>query len=219
MEGKPGLRRAADVIFLTVPYLSSLNYLQPILRNVPCGTTYLNMAVFISHSRQNGGAALKLCDRLSQSGLSVWLDTRELDTGVDWNVGVAEAIRSADGFIIVIGPSPTPDASQQFEWQEMTELECYLDPLMPLIPVVIGDAEIPGFLRARQAITVDPSSIDFDALADRIAQSLGKPGETVDHEKLERGRAARQKALETLEKYSIDLEKDDVKRAGLRGLK
>ncbi len=176
------------------------------------------MTVFISHSRQNGGAALKLGDRLSQAGLNVWLDIRELDTGTEWNARVSDAIRSADGFVILIGPAPTPDPSQRFEWQQMTEEEFYLDASKPLIPVVIGDAEMPGFLRARQAVNVDPSSIDFDALADKIAQALGKPGETVDQEKLERGRAARQKALESLKEYSIDLEKDDVKRAGLRGL-
>jgi hypothetical protein len=34
------------------------------------------MNVFISHSRQNGGAALKLYERLSQRGLQAWLDTR-----------------------------------------------------------------------------------------------------------------------------------------------
>lgn len=176
------------------------------------------MAVFISHSRQNGGAALRLCDRLGQAGLSVWLDTREIDTGADWKARVAEAIRSADGFVILIGPAPTPDGSQRFEWQQMTEQEFYLDPLKPLIPIVIGDAEIPGFLRARQAITVDASSIDFEALAHKIAQFLDRPGETVDHEKLERGRAARQKALENLKQYSVDLAKDEVKRAGLKGL-
>lgn len=177
------------------------------------------MNAFMSHSRQNAGAALKLCDRLSQAGVSVWLDTRELDAGADWNARVADAIRSADGFVILVGPAQEPDRSQRFEWQQMTEQEFYLDPLKPMIPIVIGDAEISGFLRTRRAITAEASSIDFDALAGKIAETLGKPGETVDPEKLERGRAAQQKALESLKEYSLDLEKDDVKRAGLRGLK
>jgi len=142
------------------------------------------MNVFMSHSRQNAGAALKLCDRLShgQAGVSVWLDTRELDAGADWNARVADAIRSADGFVILVGPAQAPDPSQRFEWQQMTELELYLDPLKPIVPIVIGAAEIPGFLRTRRAITVEASAIDFDALAGKIAQALGKPGETVDHE-------------------------------------
>lgn len=88
-----------------------------------------------------------------------------------------------------------------------------------MIPVVIGSTEIPGYLRARNAITVNPSSIDFDSLAERIAEALGKPGATIDPVQLERGRAARQQALESLKEYSLELELEDVKRAGLRGLK
>ena len=177
------------------------------------------MSIFISHSRQNGGAALKLCDKLSEANVKVWLDVRELDSGANWNAQVAEAIRTATGFVILIGPAPTPDGSQRFEWQQITEEEFYLDPNKPLIPIVIGSAEMPGFLSARQIITVDPSSIDFDALSQQVLAALGKPDATVDHEKIKRGRAARDKALEVLKEYSIDMEKDDAKRAGLRGLK
>jgi TIR domain len=176
------------------------------------------MKLFISHSRQNAGAALKLCDRLSQGGLHVWLDTRELDFGADWHAQVAAAIGSADGFVILVGPAVEPDEWQRFEWLQITEHEYYLDPAKPLLPVVIGAAEVPGFLRTRQALAVDALAIDFDALANTIAQVLSKPGGTVDPEKLERGRAARQRALDNLKAYSLDLENDDLKRAGLRAL-
>ena len=176
------------------------------------------MKVFISHSRQNGSAALKLCDRLGPRGIGTWLDLRELDSGADWRPRVAQAIHDADGFAFLIGPGSTPDQFQRFEWQHITEGEYYLDPDTPLVPVLIGDAELPGFLRTRRALQVDPSSIDFDALADQVAKALSTPGETVDQEKLERGREARKQALESLKVYSQDLEQEDVKRAGLRGL-
>jgi hypothetical protein len=141
---------------------------------------------------------------------------------------VADAIRSASAFVFVIGPPSAvnwrategaPDHSQRFEWQQITEQEYYLDPDKPLIPIVIGSAELPGFLRARQAINVDASPIDFDALADKVVEALSRPSETIDHEKLERGREARKKALDSLKEYSLDLEKEDVKQSGLRGLK
>lgn len=175
------------------------------------------MTVFISHSRQNAGAALRLGEKLRQSGLEVWLDLLALESGVEWAAQVAEAIRSADGFVVLVGPEP--DTSQRFEWQQLTELEYYLDPDKPIIPVVIGSAEIPGFLRTRQAVNVDPSAIDFDALSKRIVQAVGEPSGTIDEEQIERGRAARQRALDSLKEYSLDLEKSDVKQAGLRGLK
>jgi hypothetical protein len=177
------------------------------------------MKIFVSHSRQNGSAALKLCERLGTRGIGTWLDLRELDSGADWNPRVAEAIHHADGFLLLIGPGSAPDQYQRVEWRQITEGEYYLDPDKPLVPVLIGDTELPGFLRTRKALQIDPSSIDFDVLADRVADVLSSPGETVDREKLELGREARRQALENLKSYSQDLEQEDVKRAGLRGLK
>lgn len=177
------------------------------------------MHTFISHSRQNSPVALKLSDLLTARGEKTWLDTRDLDTGADWNSKVAEAIRSATGFIFVIGPPGPIDRWQHFEWQQVIEAEYFLDPDKPLIPIIIGKAEVPGFLRTRQSISVSETSIDFAALADRIVGSLKKPGETVDQEKMKQGREARKQAIDRLREYSADLEKEDVKQAGLRGLK
>lgn len=177
------------------------------------------MKVFVSHSRQNGSTALKLCDRLHERGIDTWLDLRELDPGTDWNAQVAKAIGEADGFAFVIGPDSTPDQFQRFEWQQVTEREYFLDPDKALVPVLIGDAELPGFLRTRRALHVNRTSIDFDELADRVAKAVTTPGETVDPEKLEKGRAAHKQALENLKVYSRELEEKDATQAGVRGLK
>jgi hypothetical protein len=177
------------------------------------------MRVFISHSRQNSGAALRICDRLTARGVHTWLDIRELESGTDWNQQVADAIASSDGFVILIGPATTPDQSQRFEWQQMADGEYYLDPQKPIIPVVMGTADVPGFLRARMSIDVAESPIDYDVLTDTIVKALATPESTVDQAKLERGRAARQNALDSLKDYSRALEEGDVKHAAIRGLK
>lgn len=176
------------------------------------------MKTFISHSRQNGSAALKLCDRLAVRGIDTWLDVRELDAGAEWNSQVADAIHQAAGFVFLIGPGATPDPSQRFEWHQVTEREYYLDPDKALVPVLIGDPELPGFLRTRHVLRVGPTSIDFDTLADQVATCLQTPGATVDPENLKRGRAAREQALASLKSYAQDLQQDDVKQAALRGL-
>ena len=177
------------------------------------------MQVFISHSRHNSSAALKLCDRLNVLGVATWLDLREIDTGMDWNAQVAQAIQSAEGFVFLIGPPGPPDQGQRFEWLQITEHEFYLDPARPLIPIVIGGAELPGFLRTRQALHLEETDIDFDVLANTVSVALLNPADTIDAEKLEQGRAARQHALENLREYSRDLEEADVKQAALRELK
>jgi hypothetical protein len=171
--------------------------------------------VFVSHSRENVGAALKLCDALNHRGVNVWLDRRG-DAAVNWSEKVAEAIKGADAFVFLIGPSRPNDPGQRYEWQQIAEGEYYLDPSKALIPIVIGDAEMPGFLKAHKSILVDSSNIDFEAIAGRIAKAIYDPADTVDQEKLKRGREARDQALRTLREYSQSLGEEDVKRASLR---
>jgi hypothetical protein len=175
------------------------------------------MAVYISHSRQNSSAALKLCEALERRQVKTWLDLRELDSGADWNEKVTQAIHNADAFVFLIGPPGPPDHVQQFDWQRVVEEEIYMDSNKPLIPVVIGAAEIPGFLSIRKVIAVDTTSMDFEAIASAIVGYIAKPGDSVDVEKLEQGRQARDQALKKFRDYSRELEEEDIKRSALRG--
>jgi TIR domain len=177
------------------------------------------MSVYISHSRRNGGAALKLYEKLEARGVKTWLDLREIEADSDWNQRVADAIRGASGFVFLIGPGPSSGQSQRYEWQVITEEEYYLDPEKPLIPILLGESEIPGFLKTRQAIRISESSIDFDALADKVAHAVKQPHETIDQENLVKGREARQRSMKDLEDYSRVQQEEDAKRAPLRSMK
>ena len=178
------------------------------------------MKVYISHSRQNGGAAFRLSEALKSHGVEPWLDSEQIESGADWHQQVADAIKSADGLVFLIGPSGPDDRGQQFEWQQVVEEEYDLDPAKALIPVEIGGvAPLPGFLRTRKAIFVPPTNIDFQALAATIASAMKDPAETIDPEMLERGQKAREESLANLRAYTEDLLKQDTKRAGWRGLK
>ena len=177
------------------------------------------MVVYISHSRQNAGIANKLFDALQSRQVKPWLDQRDLDAGADWNEQVASAIRSADAIVFLIGPPGPDDRFQNFEWQQVVDEEAYLDASKALIPIVIGGAEIPGFLRVRKSLSVSPSSMDFEALADAIVASVHTPGDTVDPEQLERGRKAREQALQNLREYTRELAEQEAKQAPLRALK
>jgi hypothetical protein len=177
------------------------------------------MPVFISHSRRNGGAALKLTEKLEARGTKTWLDLREIEADSDWNQRVTDAIRGASGFVFLIGPGQHTDQSQRLEWQVITEEEYYLDPEKPLIPILLGETELPGFLKTRHAIRINESSIDFDALADKVAHAVKQPHETIDQENLVKGREARQRAMKDLEDYSRVQQEEDAKRAPLRSMK
>jgi hypothetical protein len=180
------------------------------------------MAVYLSYARQNVGAAFKLSEALDRRQVKTWADFRELgglSSGADWSEQIKGAIQAADAFVFLIGPPGMDDRPERFEWECVVEEEYYLDPDKPMIPVVIGGADLPGFLNARKSFAADPSSLNFEAIADFIAASIQKPGDTIDPEKIERGRKARDLALRKLGEYNLQLEEEDAKRAGLRGMK
>lgn len=126
------------------------------------------------------------------------------------------AIQSAAGFIFLIGPPGPGDRWQTFEWQQVVNHEYYLDPSKPLIPVLIGDPEIPGFLKTRQALMLGDGPTSFKQVADEIVTALENPAASVNEKKLELGRQARRQALESFREYSQALAEDEIKRVGIR---
>lgn len=177
------------------------------------------MHVFISHSRVNSSWAFQLSEELRKRDVDTWLDVRDLTNGAQWDQGVISAIQSAIGFVFVIGPEGPNDRWQTFEWQQVVDHEYYLDPAKPLIPVLIGEPEMPGFLKTRQALVLGDAPGSFEEVANQIVKALENPAISVDEKKLELGREAQQQALKSLREYSRELEEDDIKRAGIRALK
>jgi hypothetical protein len=176
------------------------------------------MPVFISHSRVNSSTALRLSDELRKRNVETWLDVRDLTPEKDWELQVGSAIQNADGFVFVIGPPGPSDRWQTFEWQQIVENEYYLDPSKPLIPVLIGGPEMPGFLKTRHSLVLDDTPGSFGDVANQIERALQNPATSVDEGKLELGRQARQRAMDSLREYTQTLSEEDIKRAATRAV-
>ena len=176
------------------------------------------MHVFISHSRINSSAAFRLCDELHKRNVETWLDVRDLKAGAEWEQAVVSAIQSAAGFVFLIGPPGDGDRWQTFEWQQIVNDEYYLDPLKPLIPVLIGEPEIPGFLKTRQSLVLGDTPESCEDVADGVVKALQNPAFSVDKKKLELGIEARRRALDSFREYSQVLGEEDIKRAALRSV-
>lgn len=177
------------------------------------------MQVFISHSRVNSSAAFRLSDELRKRGTETWLDLHDLEPGADWNESVAAAIDDAAGFVFLIGPPGPLDRWQTFEWQQVVDRELYLDASKPLIPVLIGNPDLPGFLKTRQTLNWDDSPQGVSAVVNIILKSLHDPATSIDEVKLELGRKARSQALRDFREYSEALQQEQVKRAAPDALK
>jgi hypothetical protein len=174
------------------------------------------MQVFVSHSRVNSSWALRLCDELGKRNVDTWLDARDLEPGTEWEQGVESAIEGAGGFVFLIGPPGPGDRWQTYEWQQVVNHEYYLDRSKCLIPVLIGEPELPGFLKTRQSLVLGDTPASCGDVADKIVSALKNPATSFDEKKLELGIQARRQALESFREYSRVLGEEDIKRAGIR---
>ena len=87
----------------------------------------------------------------------------------------------------------------------MAEGEYYQDPNKAMIPVLIGNPELPGFLSDRRALQIDDSPVSICAAAQNIIAALDNPSSTIDEKKQRHGRAARKSFYEGVLQESMDL--------------
>jgi TIR domain len=127
-------------------------------------------------SRVNSSVAIRFCDEFRKRTVDTWLDARDLAPGVEWDQGVISAIQSAAGFVFLIGPPGPGDRWQTFEWQQVANHEYYLDRAKPLIPALIGDPDVPGFLKTRQSLVLGDTHGSCEDVADKIVSALNNPG-------------------------------------------
>lgn len=134
------------------------------------------MKVFLSYSSTDRELADRLRERLAREGFEVWSD-RELAAGESWVQGIEAAVRAADAILVLVGPQERNDEAQRFTWSAALQAS-WEDESRPLLPIVVGNAELPAFLKARQAIRLQTASDpDLDRAAAAISQVLrGLPG-------------------------------------------
>lgn len=122
--------------------------------------------VFLSHNSVDKPWVIKLKDDLLRYRVSVWLDQDEIRPGDLFAKALEEGLQSSRAVVLVV--SPEAMASGWVEEEYYRALSLAKDPQAPLqlIPVILRDAEVPGFLQSR-------NWIDFrDETA--YAQNVGK---------------------------------------------
>ena len=144
--------------------------------------------VFISfsHSPHERGLVEKLIKELHAHQISTCSTAENLAAGVNWQRDVEQAVKSADAVIILVDPKRAPDQRQQFEWRVALETQ-WEDPKKRLIPVLLGNAELPSFLSSRQALRVKAPKRDWgravEELVHVVNNELAEGGEFVSVER------------------------------------
>jgi tetratricopeptide (TPR) repeat protein len=128
------------------------------------------MKVFLSHSNAFAEQAAQLSQRLSADGVESLSAPTRIQSGQRWTSTVEGMVKDADAMVFVVQPGAERDKGLLEEWRLAID-QSWSAPEKPLIPVLVGDAQLPGFLKDRQAIQV-ASDRDWTHVGDLVAEAL-----------------------------------------------
>lgn len=111
--------------------------------------------VFISYSADAKKWAERLAGSLQKEGLATWSDFENLSPGERSYEQVQQALDQAKFYLVVVGPRNLMRDWQDREWQGALE-RTWNDPDKRIIPVLVGHAEAPAFLRNWASFRFEP---------------------------------------------------------------
>jgi hypothetical protein len=86
--------------------------------------------VFISYSRRNQAFAARLAQDLSDAGLQVWIDLREIQDDEDWRDNIRQALKTVDFLIACLSPSAIESEWVQYEIATVRERQRNIYPVI-----------------------------------------------------------------------------------------
>ncbi len=139
--------------------------------------------VFLSYSNRSRKHAEMLAEALQALGVSTWVASKEIGEGESVEEKILKAIRDARLVAFLVDQPSPADSSSWVQREYMTALEhSWSDERKVLVPVLIGDAEPPSFLRHASALRVKGQKPEWARVARMIAKMLGE-GNSVKHSK------------------------------------
>jgi len=126
--------------------------------------------IFISHSSIDKGFVRGLAVDLAAMGHQPWVDEWEILAGESIPQRVAAGIDDADFLVVVLSPAAVKSQWVENEWQAKYWVEAS-EKRVTVIPLVIGDCEVPTLLRAKKY--VDFRS-DYAEALEVLSKSIGR---------------------------------------------
>jgi hypothetical protein len=125
--------------------------------------------VFTSYSRRDTETVDTIVEKMSQAGLSVWIDRSEIKAGNTWRVQIVKAIDTCNAFVLMLSPNSAASDNVRREIDlshdsERTIFAIMLDPVRPI------PAEIRYQLAGLQFI--DVQKLGMDKAVDDLIETL-----------------------------------------------
>lgn len=106
--------------------------------------------VFISYSSVDKEWVLKLNDALVEADLKVWLDIERIDISVHSITAMEEGLKASKAIAIIVSPEAMKSGWVKEEYLNFLRISINEDQQRLIIPLILRDAELPGFLQNRQ---------------------------------------------------------------------
>jgi hypothetical protein len=152
--------------------------------------------VFFSYG--NSDSARLCVDQLSRevraAGFEPVVPEKTMMPGTDWRETVEKELASSDAYVFVVDPAASRSGMLQTELEAAVR-QSWANPDKPMIPVVVGDAELPGFLSDRQAVHIAPGQVSQTAIDAVLAAVAGHEAPAERGARVERGRSQRKQRL------------------------
>ena len=164
------------------------------------------MNVFISHSSKDANIAKELAQALSHHAIHPVLDFVPGTGSAALQEALKQGEEDADGFVFVLGTGEGSDRKLELERRYALRKQWDSEGSKPMIPILLGNADAPPFLRDRKALRVSTPNVNYDELAGRIAHLIEHPDDTVDWKRREEASEQLKERLGEIDRFAESLE-------------
>jgi hypothetical protein len=130
-------------------------------------------SVFLSHSHKDKPFVRKLAKDLDISGIKVWIDEAEIKVGDSLIRKIISGIDSVDYLGIVLSPNSVNSQWVQEELEQALNIQVSQG-YIKILPILLLDCEIPGFLRGKLYADFRDERKYSDALS-KLIDSIWNP--------------------------------------------
>ena len=151
--------------------------------------------IFLSYSHADRAFAAGLIEGLRARGLEVWSD-HQVAPGRQWREAVDDALSEADSCVVVVSKATAGSGGEtSAEWSGIQDA-VWRRPGFKVVPVVLGSAELPPFLRPWRVVGPVPAS-EPQRPVDRIVDAI-KSEDGRQQDVLQKGDEAAQRRFDEI---------------------
>jgi glycosyltransferase involved in cell wall biosynthesis len=127
--------------------------------------------VFLSYSRTDETWVVRLKSALVERGFQVWVDRDDIQAGERFVRAIESGMQTSAAVALVVSPESISSKWVETEFHYAVQLSNNNSAELPIIPLLLRTAELPGFLSLWQAVNFQDETM-FDAGVEKLSAKL-----------------------------------------------